>query len=158
MADASSSPDTTAAAHSHVVILEAFPLHSRTLSIRTHECPIPILRGNVRTPATTPTTAIRRPAVGNARRQSYVLTRHPFRYLPVIIYTLLFIYKVSCSEYLCQDTLVCVSKPIDCPCPNVEDIKCIVPDSQDGGSGTRFCIRGGTDCAQIEKLANKFSQ
>ncbi|KAI0267894.1 hypothetical protein BGY98DRAFT_938478 [Russula aff. rugulosa BPL654] len=66
--------------------------------------------------------------------------------------------SLSCSEYLCQDTLVCVSKPIDCPCPNVQDIKCVVPDAQDGSSGTRLCIRGGTDCAQIEKLAKKFSQ
>ena len=66
---------------------------------------------------------------------------------------------VSCSEYLCQDTLVCVSKPVDCPCPNVEDVKCVVPDAQDGasGGGTRLCIRGGTDCAQVEKLARKFS-
>ena len=69
-----------------------------------------------------------------------------------------FLLTVSCSEYLCQDTLVCVSKPIDCPCPNVEDIKCVVPDAQDGDSGTRLCIRGGTDCAQVEKLAKKFSQ
>jgi hypothetical protein len=65
---------------------------------------------------------------------------------------------VSCSEYLCQDTLVCVTKPIDCPCPNVEDIKCVVPDAQDAGSGTRLCIRGGTDCTQLEKLVKKFSQ
>jgi hypothetical protein len=65
---------------------------------------------------------------------------------------------VSCSEYLCQDTLVCVPKPIDCPCPNVEDIKCVVPDAQDAGSGTRLCIRGGTDCTQLEKLVKKFSQ
>lgn len=65
---------------------------------------------------------------------------------------------VSCSEYLCQDTLVCVTKPMDCPCPNVEDIKCVVPDVQDAGSGTRLCIRGGTDCGQLEKLVKKFSQ
>ncbi len=94
--------------------------------------------------------------MGNACRQSYVLS------LPVSTssssYALLSFITVSCSEYLCQDTLVCVSKPIDCPCPNVEDIKCVVPDAQDGGSGTRLCIRGGTDCAQIERLAKKFSQ
>jgi hypothetical protein len=64
---------------------------------------------------------------------------------------------VSCLEYLCQDTLVCVAKPIDCPCPNVQDIKCVVPDEQDAGSGTRFCIHGGTDCLQLEKLVEKFS-
>ncbi|KAF8467083.1 hypothetical protein DFH94DRAFT_639035 [Russula ochroleuca] len=66
--------------------------------------------------------------------------------------------SLSCSEYLCQDTLVCVAKPIDCPCPNVEDIKCVVPDAQEPGSGTRLCIRGGTDCSQLEKLVKKFSQ
>ncbi|KAH9987796.1 hypothetical protein BJV77DRAFT_1024234 [Russula vinacea] len=38
------------------------------------------------------------------------------------------------------------------------DIKCVVPDAQDAGSGTRFCIRGGTDCSQLEKLVEKFSQ
>lgn len=65
---------------------------------------------------------------------------------------------VSCSEYLCQDTLVCVAKPMDCPCPNVEDIKCVVPDVQDAASGTRLCIRGGSDCGQLEKLVKKFSQ
>jgi hypothetical protein len=65
--------------------------------------------------------------------------------------------KVSCSDYLCEDTLVCVKRPIECPCPVVQDVKCIVPDTQDAGSGTRLCIRGGTDCAQIEKLVNKFA-
>jgi hypothetical protein len=88
--------------------------------------------------------------------------RHPCRVdisSSSLVNTLLFILfiTVSCSEYLCQDTLVCVNNPIDCPCPNVQDIKCVVPDAQDGG-GTRLCIRGGTDCAQVEKLAKKFSQ
>jgi hypothetical protein len=145
----------------HVVPLEAFPLYPRTFSIRTYKCPIPIFQWNVRTPATT-TAAIRPTTVGNARRQSYVL-RSPAscRHLPSrsLVNTLLFYFiTVSCTEYLCQDTLVCVSKPIDCPCPNVEDIKCVVPDAQDGGSGTRLCIRGRTDCAQVEKLEKKFSQ
>ncbi|KAH9959233.1 hypothetical protein BC827DRAFT_1111034, partial [Russula dissimulans] len=63
--------------------------------------------------------------------------------------------SLSCSEYLCQDTLVCVTRPVDCPCPNVEDVKCVVPDPQEAGSGTRLCIRGGTDCAQVEKLVRK---
>jgi hypothetical protein len=53
--------------------------------------------------------------------------------------------------------LVCVHKPVDCPCPNGQDIKCVVPDTQDVGSGTRLCVRGGTDCAQVEKLVKKFA-
>jgi hypothetical protein len=145
--------------------LEAFPLYSRIFSIRTYNCPIPIFQWNVWTAATT-TTTIRPTTVGNACRQSYVLTLpSPVScrvdiHLPVVtpLLTFYLFMAVSCSEYLCQDTLVCVSKPIDCPCPNVQDIKCVVPDAQDGSSGTRLCIRGGTDCAQIEKLAKKFSQ
>ena len=82
----------------------------------------------------------------------------PCRHLPAGLPLAFYVMTVSCSEYLCQDTLVCVTKPIDCPCPNVEDIKCVVPDVQDAGSGTRFCMRGGTDCAQLEKLVKKFSQ
>ncbi|KAH9971366.1 hypothetical protein BGW80DRAFT_1174572 [Lactifluus volemus] len=66
--------------------------------------------------------------------------------------------SLSCSEYLCPDTLVCVTKPVDCPCPNVQDIKCVVPDAQAAGSGTRFCVRGSTGCEQVEKLAKKFSK
>ncbi|KAI9462032.1 hypothetical protein F5148DRAFT_1016300 [Russula earlei] len=65
--------------------------------------------------------------------------------------------SLSCSEYLCSDTLMCVTRPVDCPCPNVQDIKCIVPDAEQVGGGTRLCIRGGTDCQQVEKLAKKFS-
>ena len=52
---------------------------------------------------------------------------------------------------------MCVHQPVDCPCPNVEDIKCIVADKQDAGSGTRLCVRGGTDCAQVENLVKKFA-
>ena len=91
-------------------------------------------------------------------RPEVIVTRVDM-HLPVVnLLTFNLSITVSCSEYLCQDTLVCVSKPIDCPCPNVQDIKCVVPDAQDGGGGTRLCIRGGTDCAQVEKLEKKFSQ
>jgi hypothetical protein len=143
-------------APSHVGVLEAFPFYPRIFSIRICKCAIPIFQWNVWTPATT-ATAVRRPTMGNARRQSYVLpSSHVviFRRFTPCIYSI----TVSCSEYLCQDTLVCVTKPMDCPCPNVEDIKCVVPDVQDAGSGTRLCIRGGTDCGQLEKLVKKFSQ
>ncbi|KAI9445856.1 hypothetical protein BJY52DRAFT_1314513 [Lactarius psammicola] len=72
--------------------------------------------------------------------------------------TLRYFVTVSCSDYLCPDTLVCVKRPIDCPCPIVQDVKCIVPDTQEVGGGTRLCIRGGTNCAQVEKLARKFAK
>ena len=56
----------------HVILLEDFPLHPRIFTIRTYKCPIPIFQWNVWTPTTT--TAFRRPTMGNARKQSYVVT------------------------------------------------------------------------------------
>ncbi|KZV63850.1 hypothetical protein PENSPDRAFT_589272 [Peniophora sp. CONT] len=61
-----------------------------------------------------------------------------------------------CSQYLCPDTLKCVAAPADCPCPSVEDVKCVIEDKQTG-EGTVLCTRGGTDCSQAEKLIRKFS-
>ncbi|EIN10870.1 hypothetical protein PUNSTDRAFT_85267 [Punctularia strigosozonata HHB-11173 SS5] len=61
--------------------------------------------------------------------------------------------NVQCSSYLCPETLVCVEHPVDCPCPNVEDIKCIVPDVDDAQAGTRVCVRGVTDCKAVERLS-----
>jgi hypothetical protein len=89
--------------------------------------------------------------------ESRTCCRHLRHFLVLSLLPLLLV-AVSCSEYLCPDTLVCVTKPVDCPCPNVQDIKCIVPDAQAVGSGTRFCVRGSTDCAQVEKLAKKFAK
>ncbi|KAI0265880.1 hypothetical protein BC834DRAFT_824541 [Gloeopeniophorella convolvens] len=66
--------------------------------------------------------------------------------------------SLPCSDYLCQDTLVCVKKPVECPCPNVQDIRCVVPDALEHGSGTPLCVRGRGDCAEVEKLANKFAK
>ncbi|OBZ76234.1 Long chronological lifespan protein 2 [Grifola frondosa] len=43
---------------------------------------------------------------------------------------------ISCSHYLCPDTLVCVSEPSHCPCPDVQDIKCLIPDAEDKGAAT----------------------
>ncbi|CAE6528319.1 unnamed protein product [Rhizoctonia solani] len=60
---------------------------------------------------------------------------------------------VSCSQYLCPDTLVCVSNPALCPCPAPEDIKCVIPDSEGGSNeGTVVCVRGQTGCKQLENL------
>ncbi|KAI0034123.1 hypothetical protein K488DRAFT_46309 [Vararia minispora EC-137] len=64
--------------------------------------------------------------------------------------------STSCTTYLCPDTMQCAARPSDCPCPNVEDVKCLVPDTQEG-EGTVVCVRGGVDCAQVEKLARKFT-
>lgn len=65
---------------------------------------------------------------------------------------------VPCSNYLCPDTLACVSRPEDCPCPNVQDVKCVIEDSERDESGTVVCVRGGIDCKAVEKLANKFTK
>ncbi|KAI0048045.1 hypothetical protein FA95DRAFT_1491541 [Auriscalpium vulgare] len=65
--------------------------------------------------------------------------------------------NVPCSNYLCQDTMTCVNRPVDCPCPHVHDVKCIVADKQEDGDGTAICVRGGTDCEQVERLAKKFA-
>ncbi|KAH9939984.1 hypothetical protein B0H21DRAFT_755403 [Amylocystis lapponica] len=61
--------------------------------------------------------------------------------------------NVPCSQYLCPDTLVCVSNPSDCPCPDVQDIKCLIPDAEDGESSTVLCVRGADECADVERLA-----
>ncbi|KAH7930706.1 hypothetical protein BV22DRAFT_48035 [Leucogyrophana mollusca] len=59
---------------------------------------------------------------------------------------------VSCSQYLCPDTLTCVSRPGECPCPNVEDIKCTIPDAQDKEDLTVVCTRGEGECAAVKRL------
>ncbi|KAF9247392.1 hypothetical protein BU15DRAFT_39234 [Melanogaster broomeanus] len=61
---------------------------------------------------------------------------------------------VSCSSYLCPDSLVCVGQPSECPCPNVEDTKCIIPDTQDAGAATVVCVRGAGGCTAVERLAH----
>ena len=37
----------------------------------------------------------------------------------------------GCEGYLCEDTMTCVHKPVDCPCvfPNSQ-IKCVLPDQK----------------------------
>ncbi|TRM68136.1 hypothetical protein BD626DRAFT_480882 [Schizophyllum amplum] len=59
--------------------------------------------------------------------------------------------SVPCSKYLCPGTLECVARPTDCPCPDVQDIKCLIPDKADGA--TMVCVRGEEGCAGVEKLA-----
>ncbi|KAF8607893.1 hypothetical protein BDV93DRAFT_519879 [Ceratobasidium sp. AG-I] len=60
---------------------------------------------------------------------------------------------ISCSQYLCPDTLVCVSSPVLCPCPAAEDIKCVIPDAEGGSNdGTVLCVRGTAGCKQLDKL------
>jgi len=67
-----------------------------------------------------------------------------------LIYSLL---PVPCSAYLCPDTLVCVDAPPQCPCPNVEDIKCIIPDAHDKTAGTVICVRAG-GCEDVDDYMN----
>lgn len=66
-----------------------------------------------------------------------------------------FPYTVPCSSYLCPDTLVCVAQPSDCPCPDVQDVKCLIPDAQDHGASTVVCVRGQDECAQVQRLSGK---
>lgn len=67
-------------------------------------------------------------------------------------------FAVPCSHYLCPDTLVCVSNPTHCPCPNAEDVRCMVPDAEEKGGATVLCVRGASDCAEVEKLTRKFAK
>jgi hypothetical protein len=60
--------------------------------------------------------------------------------------------SVSCSQYLCPTTLDCVTKPAQCPCPDVQDIKCIIPDAQDNEAATVVCVRGQHECKEVERL------
>ena len=62
---------------------------------------------------------------------------------------------VPCSQYLCPDTLVCVSNPADCPCPDAEDVKCLIPDGRGKQQATVVCTRGAIDCKQVERLTSK---
>ncbi|KAK9322862.1 hypothetical protein V1517DRAFT_321927 [Lipomyces orientalis] len=56
--------------------------------------------------------------------------------------------NVQCNDYVCQDTLACVKKPVDCPClfPDSEE-KCILPDKR-----SYVCIsKAGRGCSFVEK-------
>ncbi len=65
---------------------------------------------------------------------------------------------VSCSQYLCPMTLDCVDSPSECPCPNAEDIKCLIPDMDgDVDDATVVCVRGQQECAEVERLMKRFS-
>ncbi|EGO02081.1 hypothetical protein SERLA73DRAFT_49250 [Serpula lacrymans var. lacrymans S7.3] len=66
--------------------------------------------------------------------------------------------SMQCSQYLCTDTLACVSQPSECPCPSVEDVKCMVPDTQDKDAATVVCVRGETECSVVERLMRSYSK
>ncbi|KAF5364047.1 hypothetical protein D9756_000352 [Leucocoprinus leucothites] len=66
--------------------------------------------------------------------------------------------SVSCARYLCPLTLDCVENPSECPCPNAEDIKCLIPDMDgDVDDGTVICVRGKQECEEVERLMQKYS-
>ncbi|CAL1701184.1 unnamed protein product [Somion occarium] len=65
---------------------------------------------------------------------------------------------VPCSEYLCPGTLNCVPNPSQCPCPDVQDIKCLVPDAQDKDGATVVCVRGAHECSEVKLLAGLYSK
>jgi len=62
----------------------------------------------------------------------------------------------SCSQYLCPGTLHCVALPKDCPCPNAEDIKCLIFDTVGGSrDATVVCTRGQNGCSEVENLLRR---
>jgi len=63
--------------------------------------------------------------------------------------------SVSCSQYLCPDTHLCVDRAAACPCPDEQDIKCLVPDASDSDGATVVCVRGGNECAEVKRLMRK---
>lgn len=60
-------------------------------------------------------------------------------------------FQVHCSSYLCPTTLDCVKRPSECPCPNPEEIKCLIPDSDSRGDGTVVCVSGERGCKSLER-------
>ena len=147
---------TVSSSRSYRHVFKAFPSRLHICALRARKCTISIFQRHVRKPASEPTTAIWRPTVGYACGEPYVPSFTLFMSRQKLNRVLLV--TVSCSDYLCQDSLVCVQRPMDCPCPVVQDVKCIVPDAQEPGSGTRLCIRGATDCSQVEKQVTKFAK
>lgn len=63
--------------------------------------------------------------------------------------------SVQCAQYLCPKTLDCVARPVDCPCPDVQDIKCTIPDTGNSNDATVICVRGQNECAEVERLMNR---
>lgn len=64
---------------------------------------------------------------------------------------------VSCSQYLCPDTHVCVDRAASCPCPQEQDVKCLIPDALDSDGATVVCVRGANECAEVTRLMRQFS-
>ncbi|WFD47980.1 Long chronological lifespan protein 2 [Malassezia furfur] len=52
--------------------------------------------------------------------------------------------NAKCNEYLCSDTLACVSEPSECPCPYAEQTRCKVGDSY-------VCVTS-VDCRETHRL------
>ena len=65
--------------------------------------------------------------------------------------------QVSCSQYLCPDTHVCVDRAASCPCPQEQDVKCLIPDALDSDGATLVCVRGANECAEVTRLMRQFS-
>ncbi|TPX48557.1 hypothetical protein SeLEV6574_g01984 [Synchytrium endobioticum] len=48
----------------------------------------------------------------------------------------------GCTGYICHDTGSCVSKPIECPCPVANELKCLHGDWY-------MCIRADQSCGAV---------
>jgi len=70
----------------------------------------------------------------------------PFPLLPRITLIVWERLVVPCASYVCPDSLTCVEKPKDCPCPYKEfDKKCLIKGSKDGEF---VCSR---DCGMVDQ-------
>ncbi|PWN98840.1 hypothetical protein FA09DRAFT_359997 [Tilletiopsis washingtonensis] len=62
----------------------------------------------------------------------------------------------QCGRYLCPDTLACVGRPAECPCPFPQQIRCPYPDVAAGAqtalsAGGSFCVQAA-DCSGVDAL------
>lgn len=62
---------------------------------------------------------------------------------------------VQCSQYLCPATLDCVPTPADCPCPDVQDVKCTIPNAGGDDEAMVICVRGSNECTEVERLMRR---
>lgn len=61
------------------------------------------------------------------------------------------VFGKDCTQYLCPDTLQCVRRPVDCPCPFPDSqIKCVLPAAEKGRESTFVCIsKSSKDCKYV---------
>lgn len=76
----------------------------------------------------------------------------------IAFHLILWVVIVPCNDYLCPGTLVCVRGPSECPCPDVQDVQCAIPDPIEKGAATVICVRGQNECSDVEKLLRAYAK